>query len=186
MRRRVVAFFVQTSSRVEVIVLAMGDDTIWDPYWVEFYEKAAEGKPKVEIVKLLVVARRKICQDRTPVFPSTEEEFIAELKNRGSAALVWEKKLCDSYVTKVFKPEDVNQRWLLGGANGTGAGRFLFEPIKSIRRGCRAMERYVRWYHDVAFQFEPEGEGVWQVKVLYRGELMREDMEVESSEGLVI
>ena len=164
----------------------MGDDCIWDPHWVDAYETSAEAKTKVEIVKLLVAARRKICRDRMPVFPLTEEEFKGELKLRAGATLVWEKKLCDAYMTKCFKPEDVELRWLLGGEGPDGDGGFVFEPIKSVWRGARAMERYVQWYRDVTFQFMPDGKGVWMVTILFRGELMHEDIEIENSDGVMM
>ena len=139
----------------------MSGDILWDPKWVDTYETSAEAKTKVEIVKALVAVRRRICRDRMPVFPLSEEEFMDELKLRAGATLVWEKKLCGAYMTKWFKPEDVELRWLLGGEGPSGAGGFVFEPIKSVWRGARAMERYVHWYRDVAFQFTPEGEGTW-------------------------
>ena len=165
---------------------AMSDDCIWDPFWVDAYEEAADKKQKVDIVKLLVEARRKICRDRQPVFPLTVEDFKDELKHRSGATLVWERKLCNAYLTKRFKPEDVELTWLLDGYNSNGARAFIIDPIKSIWRGCRAMERYVQWYQDVTFQFTPEKEGAWHVKILFRGELVHEDVEVEHSEGVML
>ena len=164
----------------------VSDDCIWDPTWVDNYEAAAAEKTKADVVKAFVAVRRKVCGDREPVFPRTVEDFKAELKHRSSSVLVWERKLSDAYLTKRFYPGDVELRWKLGGVGPSGAGGFIFEPIKSEWSGARALEQYVRWLQDVSFRFTPEGPGSWVVMIMFRGDVMNEDIEVEHSEGVVL